>query len=486
MPQITSGSNATFTVPSGYVIDVQCPGGWIQLEFPVGTKVFEGNPAGQTFGPYSGGSAKLTSVKGDIYYEVDPTTGGDRPYDPSSVDIRGGVIAGNKLLRINNGTRQLRVIPFGDSITQNGTVFVNGLWQFSNGYPETSIYQAGARFQIIRNAGIAGNTTTQMLARIGTDVLAYSPDVVLMLGGTNDLVSGMTNAQIAATMSNLESMTRQMLQAGILPIIVTPPPKNAAALESRKIQLFYYALAQAYGVPLLDTYRLLVDPTTGNYQASLSGDGLHPNATGVATISAVASQLLTNLQASFAGPYLAAYSENSDGQFLTNLLRNGNFARAASAPTPDNWSVTATNATQTLVAATPGYGTPSNGNTFNYVKSATGSIYALFGGLLTPASAGYAAGDVLQFSGHVNVSGLTPASATGFSVGLDMTPAGNARPFTNCPFNGDFTFCHQLTVPAGTTQFSPTFVVNDAATFKVNNLTVVNVTLANAIWQPAP
>jgi hypothetical protein len=80
MPQIASGSNATFTVPSGYVIDVQCPGGWVQLEFPVGTKVFEGNPAGRTFGPYSGGSAKLTSVKGDIYYEVDPASSGGAPY----------------------------------------------------------------------------------------------------------------------------------------------------------------------------------------------------------------------------------------------------------------------------------------------------------------------------------------------------------------------------------------------------------------------
>jgi hypothetical protein len=92
MPQITSGSNATFTVPSGYIIDVQCPGGWVQLEFPVGTKVFEGNPAGRTFGPFAGGSAKLTSVKGDIYYEVDPNSSGAVPFDPSSVAITGGTI----------------------------------------------------------------------------------------------------------------------------------------------------------------------------------------------------------------------------------------------------------------------------------------------------------------------------------------------------------------------------------------------------------
>src|SRR6478609_9695516 len=92
MPQITSGGNATFTVAANNVIDVQCPGGWIQLEYPVGTKVFEGNPAGRTFGPYAAGSAKLTSVKGDIYYEVDPSPAANVPFDPNNVSIGGGVI----------------------------------------------------------------------------------------------------------------------------------------------------------------------------------------------------------------------------------------------------------------------------------------------------------------------------------------------------------------------------------------------------------
>jgi lysophospholipase L1-like esterase len=114
-----------------------------------------------------------------------------------------------------------------------------------------------------------------MLARIGTDVLAYAPDVVLMLGGTNNIGTGMTNAQISNNMLNLESMVRLMLKAGILPIIVTPPARNSAPIETRKIQPFYYALAQAYGLPLLDLFRLTVDPVTGNYLTGYSADGTH-------------------------------------------------------------------------------------------------------------------------------------------------------------------------------------------------------------------
>lgn len=386
----------------------------------------------------------------------------------------------------NNVTRQLRIIPFGDSITQGSALFTGGVWQFGNAYPETSIYQAGTRFQIIRNAGISGNTTAQMLARLGSDVLAYAPDVVLLLGGTNDLSAGMSNAAIAATMSNLESMVRQMLQAGCLPVIMTIPVQSTFSAESRKIQPFYYALAQAYGLPLIDLYRLTVDPSTGQYLAGYSGDGTHPNPTGITAISAVVSSLLTSLSGAFCGPYLAAYSETSGGNFA-NLIRNGNFARAASAPTPDGWTVNATGATQTLVAATPGAAAPYNGNTFTYQKTGTGAVYALYHGNITT---GFSVGDVLQYSGHLNVSGVTPSTAVGFTLGLDMSGSVSPqmRPFVNFPFNGDFAFCESVTVPAGVTGINPTLYLNgnDLATYKVNNLTLLNVTQMNAIWQPAP
>src|SRR5829696_806544 len=40
------------------------------------------------------------------------------------------------------------------------------------------------------NAGINGNTTAQMLARLDQDVLSRDPDTVFVLGGTNDVLGG--------------------------------------------------------------------------------------------------------------------------------------------------------------------------------------------------------------------------------------------------------------------------------------------------------
>lgn len=405
----------------------------------------------------------------------------DNSYNPASVAITGGSIGGNNVLRMNNATRQLKIIPFGDSITAASTGFSSGIWQFGNGYAETSIYRAGPRFQLLRNAGIAGNTTAQMLARLSTDVLAYSPDVVLMLGGTNDILSGMTNAAIATTMGNLENMVRQMLKAGVLPIIVTPPTKDGAPTETRKIQWFYYALAQAYGLPLLDLYRLTVNPATGNFIAGYSGDGTHPLPAAVDAIALVASQLLANLQSAVCQPYMAAYSETSTNNFA-NLIRNGSFAQSTVPPTPDGWTVNTTNATQTIPGVTPTYAAPWTGNAFTYNKTVSGGAYAASGGGITA----FSAGDVIQFSGHIIASGLTPASASGFTLALDLIPSGNARPFTSCPFNADTVFCMQATIPAGTTSFSPSLYVQDVGLYKMNNITAVNVTQANAIWTPSP
>lgn len=70
MPQIAAGANASFTVPAGGSITIQCREGWVQLEYPSGTKIYEGNPANQVFGPFAGGTAKITSVQGAVYYET--------------------------------------------------------------------------------------------------------------------------------------------------------------------------------------------------------------------------------------------------------------------------------------------------------------------------------------------------------------------------------------------------------------------------------
>lgn len=115
MPQIAAGGNATFTVPAGGFITVQSREGWVQLEFPTGTKVYEGNPGNQVFGPYVGGSARLVSVQGPIYYETSVAAGNSGPVStwsalPAAASNVGAIfrvsdIGANGAQFISNGAR---------------------------------------------------------------------------------------------------------------------------------------------------------------------------------------------------------------------------------------------------------------------------------------------------------------------------------------------------------------------------------------------
>lgn len=72
-----------------------------------------------------------------------------------------------------------RVIFLGDSLTWGG---------YGGNYVEAVRKQVGNRHEII-NAGVGGNTTINLLRRLGRDVLAQEPDQVLVMVGGNDVIS---------------------------------------------------------------------------------------------------------------------------------------------------------------------------------------------------------------------------------------------------------------------------------------------------------
>lgn len=372
--------------------------------------------------------------------------------------------------------RPQRIVPFGDSLIAGSSAFNNGVWQFGNGFAELSIYRAGPQYQLVSNAGVAGDHTSQMLARIYTDVLAFNPDVVYLLGGTNDLAIGMTNAAKASMMNNLEKMVRIFLKAGVEVFLMTPPPNNTNFQAAKDVQYFYYALAQYYNLPLADMYRMTVDPATnGQYLSGYSSDGTHPSNTASDVFASEVGAVLGDIANSTSMPYMAAVSETSTGQFA-NLIQNGTFGKQTSPPAPDNWTINTSNANYTTAAANY----PYTGSTFKYVSTLTGGKFALSGPNITT---GFAVGDQMIFSGHIQTSGINTGTASGFTVGLDMGSP-HARPLTGNLFNSDFVFCYPFAIPAGVTTITPTVFVQDVGTYRVNNLTLFNVTAANAIWQP--
>jgi lysophospholipase L1-like esterase len=174
-------------------------------------------------------------------------------------------------------SRSFRVVVAGDSITAGSSGRPNhpANQSWGRGYAALTLWQSGLRGVV--NAGVGGNTSTQMLARWQTDVLAYNPDAVLLMIGTNDVVTtGFNDAKLATLMNNIEQMVVQSLAANVLPIIVTPPAKDGNKADTRRIIPFYYWLTEAYSVPLIDMFAITVDPASGGWKAGLSDDGTPP------------------------------------------------------------------------------------------------------------------------------------------------------------------------------------------------------------------
>lgn len=99
-------------------------------------------------------------------------------------------------------------------------------------------YDAGVTSRIARgfNNGISGNNTSQMVARV-TDVTGISGIKACIVGGfTNDIstdtTSGNAAARLALGQSNLSSIYATLKAAGIVTIIVTPPPRTLAQWAS--------------------------------------------------------------------------------------------------------------------------------------------------------------------------------------------------------------------------------------------------------------
>lgn len=109
-----------------------------------------------------------------------------------------------------------KLIAFGDSLTRgyqpspifNETPYINYLKPL-----------LGENW-ILENKGINGELTDQMLERFQRDVISRKPDVVVILGGTNDIGWGIDTKII---IENLKTMMQKALDAGITPVACAIP-----------------------------------------------------------------------------------------------------------------------------------------------------------------------------------------------------------------------------------------------------------------------
>ena len=79
MPLIISGANATISVTANQILTVIAHGGEYTFENPVGTRIVDSGSS-NVFGPFpAAATVKLTSVQGDLYYELAGSQGNTAP-----------------------------------------------------------------------------------------------------------------------------------------------------------------------------------------------------------------------------------------------------------------------------------------------------------------------------------------------------------------------------------------------------------------------
>ncbi len=156
---------------------------------------------------------------------------------------------------------------FGSGTTNNASAFV-----------DQAVSIAGpmvARADSIM-AGVAGNTSAQVLARMDT-ILALNPEAVVVLVGTNDAGGSVS---LATTAANIVSIIAKAKAAGCPVVLCTPPPRGAGATTALKLATeaiiqWVRLNAHTLGCELADVAQAVADSTTGTLLTANNADDVH-------------------------------------------------------------------------------------------------------------------------------------------------------------------------------------------------------------------
>lgn len=169
----------------------------------------------------------------------------------------------------------LRLMAFGDSLVHGyglgpGETFPEQL--------EAALRADGYDVTVL-NAGNSGDTTAGGRTRLDW-ALADDPDAVILELGAND---GLRGLDPQATYANLDAMLTKLKEAG-LPVLLAGmlAPPNLGREYGEAFNAIYPRLAEKHGVAL---YPFFLDGVAAE-RALNQGDGIHPNAAGVAEIVA--------------------------------------------------------------------------------------------------------------------------------------------------------------------------------------------------------
>lgn len=141
---------------------------------------------------------------------------------------------------------------------------------------------------------ISGQTTSQMLVRFQSDVVALHPKVVVICGGTNDLAQNTGYISLEHILENLISMTQLARANGIRPILCSVHPTGDypwrpglnPAEKIVRLNEMIQAYAAAEKIPYVDYYTPMA-ADDGSMIAAYTNDGVHPTEAGYAVMEGI-------------------------------------------------------------------------------------------------------------------------------------------------------------------------------------------------------
>ncbi|MGW2108878.1 GDSL-type esterase/lipase family protein [Streptomyces sp. NPDC001948] len=185
---------------------------------------------------------------------------------------------------LNSDTPATWVVT-GDSIT-HGALHTHGWRSYPEHWTERVRWELGKpkNRDFVIDSGVSGATSAELVARFGERVTAFSPRVVSIMIGTNDIAtSGLGPEAYRANLVSLVGSVRA-LPGSPVPVLQSPNPVDPAKWPGR-VGLSRYAqvmgeVAAAQNVVFVDQYSDWLNGNGGQVPLSLLNDGLHPNERG--------------------------------------------------------------------------------------------------------------------------------------------------------------------------------------------------------------
>lgn len=178
-----------------------------------------------------------------------------------------------------------KIAFMGDSITFQG-------WEVPGGYVQlvtSGLESLGVKIVPIP-AGVGGNTSANMLARLDSDVLSKKPDWMTLSCGVNDVWHGRDGVALDPYEKNITSIVDQAQAAGIKVVILTATPigedlDNSANKLLAPYNDFLRKFAADRHLPLADENQAYQDaikaaPAAPGTRVLTHDDGVHPDSSG--------------------------------------------------------------------------------------------------------------------------------------------------------------------------------------------------------------